>query len=855
MSHFGRWFVGISVLLVILIFTIFVMPIVYRLKNRPVISRQHSHQRGTDDSAILRDIAVDSESAQQANSLGDANARAIQEGGTTKHTSEDDSILLQLVEGNATSRLSPDGGLAKSKPKLEEKLGIEKLTKISYPVISEIPETAHNGASFVALPTTTTTTSKTATRRKHRKFKFKTTTATVITNVLAETSDFAKFVPEKIFKFPETASTESTRISNQTFIKATTSDDDTNRYLALDGLEVNEKPKVKEKLEKIDEKVGVSVRPKSPEVFEKQELELSGKNVGGTAQQMGKYDNLRKTSHQNHNNTEKPEAGEILKNSASYTGTSEDKTLKPKIIYVKTAGRITFLSHKTVSTPSTLTATPTLTTANPELTKSTAISELPIRTLIPESPKSNLVNVVDGEYNDRTIGIDKVEKILKPLNSPTAATMITRKAEAIKIPKITARIFEKTGKKDHKDWPKGEILRTSSNLASSDFWTELAAPALSTTPKPLLLTTTNTPSLSSSTATTTTRPITATETWPLQITPESETISPLKIISEEDTETEADAEEESDEDDEEYEDILFFRHPVTTTTKKVTPVPHPHRHQQHHLHHEPEQFDAQSPVIVTALFDIGRGKWPKYTRTYEQYMSYLSHLLKLRNRLVIYTDVRGAEFVRSKRSAYNTEIFEMSMRDLPLYRYREEMEAIIREEQKNWRFDPKTRDHPEANSADYDIIVNSKPYFLYNATQSSRFRSLDSTFAWVDAGYGHGRPGIIPENCHWRPQLRRDLITVVKMTPAHDKVSRYSITHLYRADWTVVSGGFIAGDSYTINRFYRFYHKTFLELLDSGKIDDDQTVLTMMLKNYGSLFNPVHGNGDWYAAFRLFPCR
>ncbi|VDN19528.1 unnamed protein product [Gongylonema pulchrum] len=83
---------------------------------------------------------------------------------------------------------------------------------------------------------------------------------------------------------------------------------------------------------------------------------------------------------------------------------------------------------------------------------------------------------------------------------------------------------------------------------------------------------------------------------------------------------------------------------------------------------------------------------------------------------------------------------------------------------------------------------------------------------------------------------------------------RYSINHLYRVDWTVISGGFIAGDGWTINRFYRFYQKTFLEMLDSGRIDDDQTVLTLMLKHYGSLFNAVHADGDWYALFRLFPC-
>ncbi|VDK86272.1 unnamed protein product [Litomosoides sigmodontis] len=258
---------------------------------------------------------------------------------------------------------------------------------------------------------------------------------------------------------------------------------------------------------------------------------------------------------------------------------------------------------------------------------------------------------------------------------------------------------------------------------------------------------------------------------------------------------------------------------VTTgiTVPKISQLDYPN-------HNQPDNnYDRQSAIIVTALFDIGRGKWPRYTRTYEQYMYYMKYLLNLKNYFIIYTDKRGAQFVRLMRNSRNTQIFEMSINDLPLYRYREEMEGIMRREQaSNWRFDPKTRYHPEANSADYNIIVNSKPYFLYNATQSARFPVSDRMFAWIDAGYGHGQEGCIPSNCHWRPNLQHNRITIIKLTPAHDKASRYSISDLYRVDWVVVSGGFIAGDSYTINRFYRFYQKSFMELLDSGRVDDDQ---------------------------------
>lgn len=45
---------------------------------------------------------------------------------------------------------------------------------------------------------------------------------------------------------------------------------------------------------------------------------------------------------------------------------------------------------------------------------------------------------------------------------------------------------------------------------------------------------------------------------------------------------------------------------------------------------------------------------------------------------------------------------------------------------------------------------------------------------------------------------------------------------VYRKQKTVISGGFLAGTPSIINRFYVFFHKNFMHLLDNGKIDDDQ---------------------------------
>lgn len=64
-------------------------------------------------------------------------------------------------------------------------------------------------------------------------------------------------------------------------------------------------------------------------------------------------------------------------------------------------------------------------------------------------------------------------------------------------------------------------------------------------------------------------------------------------------------------------------------------------------------------------------------------------------------------------------------------------------EQLEWNptWDPQMRTHPEAVYPEYDILVNSKPYFLYNATHIAKFETTlmnkdERLFVWLDAGYG-----------------------------------------------------------------------------------------------------------------------
>uniref|UniRef100_A0A0N4ZT84 Protein-serine/threonine phosphatase n=1 Tax=Parastrongyloides trichosuri TaxID=131310 RepID=A0A0N4ZT84_PARTI len=260
----------------------------------------------------------------------------------------------------------------------------------------------------------------------------------------------------------------------------------------------------------------------------------------------------------------------------------------------------------------------------------------------------------------------------------------------------------------------------------------------------------------------------------------------------------------------------------------------------------------KAPVIVTALLDIGRGEWHSFYRPFETYLNSFLDLLKMENNMIIYGDKTVINFVKNhyKNDIKGKVLLEITLKDLPFYRYKNEMQNIIDKEQQNWdpSWDRRMKNHPESMYADYNILVNSKPYFLHNASLISPFES--DIFIWIDAGYSHGDHNLIPEYT-WDPFFIPNKVHIIKLTPKQDQINTYTYDRVYRKDISVISAGFIGTSRSIINRFYNFFYKTFLELLDDGKVDDDQTVILMTIKNYASLFYVIHGG--WFDAFRLLP--
>ncbi|KAI1713267.1 protein HtrL [Ditylenchus destructor] len=253
-----------------------------------------------------------------------------------------------------------------------------------------------------------------------------------------------------------------------------------------------------------------------------------------------------------------------------------------------------------------------------------------------------------------------------------------------------------------------------------------------------------------------------------------------------------------------------------------------------------ERVDDQSPhgqvfstTLVTALIDIDRERWPYYGRPFAKYHAFMHNVLQLRMPMVIFVSPRSFEFVRSERQSIGwlewTKIWVVTIEDLPLYLYHRSMSSIVdREQNGGWR--------PEHIFCIMRrSITPSKPNTLLGWT-------LDTVTE---------NPNIFPSNFVWKPVFEPGKVSLIKLTPYSDDIKRYGIKDLYRQDVAVISGGFLAGDRETLSKFYQHYHWKVVRLIMHHQVvDDDQTVLVLLINDMPDMFNIALGY--WFDAFQLF---
>ena len=257
-------------------------------------------------------------------------------------------------------------------------------------------------------------------------------------------------------------------------------------------------------------------------------------------------------------------------------------------------------------------------------------------------------------------------------------------------------------------------------------------------------------------------------------------------------------------------------------------------------------------TIVTALYDIGRGSWTNFKRSYNEYFKYFKNVLSLDCNIVIYIDEKDLNVVRLLRSEIDpefkkTKIITNKFTELEAYKkfYIKTKEVMIGEKFKSRRFESHT---PEMLYPEYNIINFNKISFLEHAITNNFFNS--DYFIWLDAGFYHDK---FPHemlykkypNCEKIKKLDDDKVHFLTLCDSEDiELSSYYDSRVS------ITGSMFAGKGEPLLMLKNICFSVIEEFLNNDAINDDQTIYAYAYKKNKNLFNLTKGN--WFDNLLFF---
>ena len=259
----------------------------------------------------------------------------------------------------------------------------------------------------------------------------------------------------------------------------------------------------------------------------------------------------------------------------------------------------------------------------------------------------------------------------------------------------------------------------------------------------------------------------------------------------------------------------------------------------------------RKPVIVMALYDIGRDNWDNFNLSYNTYLWWMKNTLSLDSNFVIYTEEKFKDEIEKNRREFDpdfikTKLIVKPLEELEYYtEYHDKLDLLM----SSGEFKDKCHHNvPEVTQPLYNVIMFNKLSFLKDTKDNNYFDS--DYFIWADAG-----------------GLRENISDYVgqvwpnenKLTEQDDKIVFFS----HSKDFTIEDNEFhslsqirhIQGTCFFVpkerlDKFVTTFKETVEECIKNGFIGSDEKVLDITYLKDKEDFKLIHCT--WREYFNIF---
>jgi FkbM family methyltransferase len=258
----------------------------------------------------------------------------------------------------------------------------------------------------------------------------------------------------------------------------------------------------------------------------------------------------------------------------------------------------------------------------------------------------------------------------------------------------------------------------------------------------------------------------------------------------------------------------------------------------------------EKPVIVMALYDIGRDNWQSFTMSYNTYLAWMKNTLSLAVPVVVYTEEKFKDRIIKMRQEFDpklsqTKIIVIPLEELDCYRlYNEKLSNLMFSKEFEKKIQTKV---PEMNKPLYNVIMFNKVFFLQDA---KKFFDGD-LYIWADAG------GLRESVSHYKNQKWPSLSKVNEFD--NSKITFFShsknITVRDNSYHSLSQIRFIQGTAFfvpvgCIDQLLVDFNQTINECLDGGYIGSDEKIFDITYCKDPNKYNLI--KCDWRTYFNIF---
>lgn len=261
-------------------------------------------------------------------------------------------------------------------------------------------------------------------------------------------------------------------------------------------------------------------------------------------------------------------------------------------------------------------------------------------------------------------------------------------------------------------------------------------------------------------------------------------------------------------------------------------------------------MDLRKPVIVSALFDIGREDWPNYTMSYDTYIHWSKHLLSIDCPIVMFTEEKFYKQLYDIRKQYDptssqTRIIVKDKTELEFYKsHYHRIKDLM--ESDDFAKIVQFNDVPEMSQPWYNVIMYSKLSFMLEAYTNQYLES--DILIWKDAAVYREQLDKY-ENVKW-PDVSKIDNTKPTLFSHHDKVSIYDDNSHLLSQMRFIQGGSFAVPCHLLYPLKKAYMETVDEFLGKGYVGSDEKYFDILSKRNPDRFNLI--KCGWREYFNFF---